>query len=152
MDGLSRHRGIEVGIPELDRQHRSMLDGFEFLRRAPRRHDFDVRELHRLLGEVKGHFEWEESQMLKTEYPDNKRHAIDHASQLANLFDLLKYVEEGHERLDEDFFLACIGWTERHIRSLDADFVAFLSERETWDLQQELKAWEYEGLFAEIVD
>jgi hemerythrin len=90
--------------------------------------------------------------MDKTEYPDKKRHAIDHSLQLSNLKDLLKYVEEGHERLDEDFFLACLGWTDRHIRSLDADFVLFLSEREAWDLQQELKAWEYEDLFAEMAD
>jgi hemerythrin-like metal-binding protein len=152
MDGLKRRDGIEVGIPELDRQHRSMVDGFEFLRRTPRRHESDVRELHRLLGEVEGHFDWEESQMAKTEYPDKKRHTVDHAAQLSNLRDLLKYVEEGHERLDEDFFLACLGWTERHIRSLDADFVLFLSDRESWDLQQELKAWEYEERFAELAD
>jgi hemerythrin-like metal-binding protein len=152
MDILNRRKGIEVGIPELDRQHRSMMDGFEFLRRTPRRHDFDMRELKRILGEVKCHFEWEESQMSKTGYPDKKRHAIDHDAQLANLFDLLKAVVEGHERLDEDFFLACLGWTDRHIRSLDADFVLFLTDREAWDLQQELKAWEYEERFAEMSD
>lgn len=152
MDTLKRHNGIEIGVPEMDRQHRSMMDGFLFLRRAPRRHEFDVRELHRLLGEVAAHFEWEESQMAKIEYPDKKRHGIDHAAQLSNLRDLLKYVEEGHERLDEDFFLACMGWTERHIRSLDADFVLFLSDRESWDLQQELKAWEYEARFAGMPD
>jgi hemerythrin-like metal-binding protein len=152
MDVLNRRKGIEIGIPEMDRQHRSMMDGFEFLRRAPRRHASDVRELHSILGEVQAHFEWEESQMSKTQYPDKARHGVDHALQLSNLRDLLKYVEEGHERLDEDFFLACLGWTDRHIRSLDADFGLFLSDREAWDLQQELKAWEYEERFSEMAD
>ena len=152
MKGPIRSSDIEFGLPELDRQHRSMLDGFEFLRRAPRRHAFDVAELQRILGEVRSHFIWEESQMAKTEYPELKSHAKDHHLQLANLTDLLKYVETGHERLDEDFFQACLKWTERHIRSLDADFVLFVSDRESWDLQQELKAWAYEDQLAQLAD
>jgi len=138
----------QTGIEEIDRQHRSMVDGFRFLRTAPRRHDHDVKELRRILGEVEAHFSWEEAQMEKTEYPDKNRHSKDHQAQLSNLLDLLKYVDEGHEQLDEDFFQACIGWTERHIRSLDADFVEFLTDRESWDLQQDLKAWEYQDHFA----
>lgn len=152
MNRMSRDQDFEVGIPEIDRQHRSMVDGFEFLRRSPRRHESDVKELHRILDEVRAHFQWEESQMAKVEFPDLKHHALDHHSQLLNLIDLLKYVEEGHERLDEDFFQACLGWTRRHIRSMDADFVLFLTQRETWDLQQELKAWDYQARFAESAE
>jgi hemerythrin-like metal-binding protein len=137
-----------TGVEEIDRQHRSMVDGFRFLRTAVRRHEQDVKELRRILGEVEAHFSWEEAQMEKTEYPDKNRHSKDHYAQLSNLKDLLKYVDEGHEQLDEDFFLACLGWTERHIRSLDADFVQFLTDRDTWDMQQDLKAWEYQEHFS----
>jgi len=31
-------------------------------------------------------------------------------------------------------------------------FARFLADRETWDLQEELKAWEYEGLMAALPD
>ncbi len=139
------HRSMPVfEIPELDRQHRSILDGLQFLREAPRLRESDVAELHRCLAEIKAHFAWEESELDRVGYPDKIRHKVDHERQVANLEDLLKYVDEGHERLDEDFFQACLAWTERHIRSMDADFVLFLKQRECWDLQQELRAWEYE--------
>lgn len=142
----------ETGVEEIDRQHRSMLDGFSFLRTSPRRQDHDVKELRRILGEVEAHFSWEETQMEKTEYPDRIRHSKDHRLQMTNLLDLLKYVDTGNEQLDEDFFVACMGWTERHIRSLDADFVLYLTERESWDLQQDLKAWEYQEHFAQFTE
>lgn len=141
-----------LGVAEIDRQHRSMVDGFRFLRCAPRRHATDLKELGRIVDEVGSHFVWEEAEMEKAEYPDSKRHSKDHALQLANLRDLLKYVDEGCEQLDEDFFLACIGWTDRHIRSMDADFALFLTDRESWDLQQDLKSWEYEDQLAQFAD
>ena len=95
-----------LGVTEIDRQHRSMVDGFRFLRCAPRRHASDLKELARIVDEVRSHFVWEEAEMAKAEYPDTKSHSKDHDLQLANLRDLRKYVDEGNEQLDEDFFRA----------------------------------------------
>ena len=141
-----------LGWAEIDRQHSSMVEGFRFLRSAPRRHRTDVVELKRIVEEVRDHFVWEEAEMACVDYPEKKRHSKDHEAQLSNLLDLLKYVEEGQEQLDEDFFQACLGWNERHIRSMDADFVQFAFDRESWDLRQELANWEYEGQLARFAD
>lgn len=141
-----------LGNPEMDAQHRDLLEGLRKLRRSPRHGEQDARELRGIVEAVRSHFAWEDSEMEAAGYPDRKRHIKDHRNQLANLSDLLKFVEQGHEPLDVDFLLACEGWTARHVRSMDAEFARFLADRETWDLQDELKAWEYESLMAALPD
>lgn len=141
-----------LGIPEMDAQHRALLESLKQLRRSARHIEQDARELRAIVEAVRSHFVWEDAEMEATGYPDRKRHIKDHQNQLANLSDLLKFVEQGHEPLDVDFLLACEGWTARHVLSLDAEFARFLADRETWDLQEELKAWEYEGLLATLPD
>lgn len=142
----------ELGIPEMDAQHRAMLESLSRLRSSPRDPGRDAILLHAIVEDVRSHFAWEDAEMEAAAYPDRKRHFKDHHSQLANLSDLLKFVEQGHQPLDVDFLLACEGWTARHVQSMDAEFARFLADRETWDLQEELKAWEYEGLMAALPD
>lgn len=133
----------EFGWDELDRQHRSVVGSIDFLGSAVRHRASDLVALRRILVEVQEHFDWEESQMLLNGYPDLGRHRADHHRQFLNLKDLIKLVDAGHETLDADFFAACREWNFRHIRSMDADFVLFCEDREAWDLQRELQAWDY---------
>ena len=136
------------GWAELDNQHKSITAAIEFLGSAPRYRASDLPALRRIVGEIKEHFEWEESQMEVAGYPGLVHHKSDHHRQLLNLLDLYKLVDEGEEALDADFFAACAEWNYRHIRSMDGDFLLFRSDREAWDLQQELRSWEYETRLA----
>lgn len=142
----------EFGWPEMDFQHRSIVASIDFLGSAPRYRASDIPALQRVLQEIRDHFEWEESQMAVAGYPDLAHHKSDHHRQLMNLLDLFKLVDEGNETLDTDFFAACREWNLRHIRSLDGDFVLFRDDREGWDLQQELKSWDYETRLASHPD
>lgn len=132
----------------MDRQHRSLVGSIDFLAASPRQRDSDLSELRRILRETEDHFDWEEAQMEVAGYPELGRHRTDHHRQLQNLQDLCRFVDEGHETLDVEFFSACAQWNFRHIRSMDADFVLFRDDREAWDLQRELHSWEYETLLA----
>ena len=141
---MTRGSVREFGWVELDNQHRSISAAIQYLGSAPRYRISDMPALRRILDEIKEHFEWEESQMELAGYPELARHKTDHHRQLRNLQDLYKLLDEGEETLDADFFAACAEWNYRHIRSMDADFVLFRDDREAWDLQQELRSWEYE--------
>lgn len=138
----------EFGWKEMDRQHRSLVASIDFLGAAPRQRSSDLEELRRILLEIEDHFGWEEAQMSLFGYPDAGHHISDHKRQLQNLQDLYKLVDEGHETLDADFFAACREWNLRHIRSMDADFVSFRDDRESWELRRELRSWEYETRLA----
>jgi len=149
---MAKGRLLEFGWAEMDRQHKLLVGAIDFLGRSPRQRTSDLVELRRILQEIKEHFDWEETQMLLAGYPELGRHKADHHRQLLNLQDLCKLVDEGHETLDADFFAACSEWNFRHIRSMDADFVLFRDDREAWDLQRELRSWEYEIRLAEHPD
>ena len=138
----------EFGWKEMDNQHRSITASIDFLGSAPRHRATDMPALRRIILEIREHFDWEESQMLETGYPDLGHHKSDHHRQVLNLLDLYKLLDEGNETLDADFFAACREWNFRHIRSMDGDFVLFRDDREAWDLQQELRNWEYETRLA----
>jgi|GEM_PF-2161366 len=142
----------EFGWPELDGQHRSLVSALEFLSAAPRQRERDLVELRRILDEMRDHFAWEEAEMAAARYPDLAMHRSDHRRQLGNLQDLAKLVDLGHEDLDVDFFLACRDWNFRHIRSMDGNFALFVQDREAWDLQRELQAWEYSAHLATFPD
>lgn len=138
----------ELGWEEIDSQHRSLVDSFAFLRKAPRRRDSDLAELRRILSEMRSHFDWEEGAMSDCAYPDRAKHGADHRRQFENISDLCKLVQEGHEVIDLSFFDACMTWNHRHIESMDADFVQYRNEREIWDLRRELEEWDIAERFA----
>jgi hemerythrin-like metal-binding protein len=152
MESMAHSSVREYGWTEMDRQHRSIVASIDFLEKAPRYRTSDLPELRRILLEMGEHFHWEEAQMLALGYPDLHRHKSDHHRQMLNLLDLYKLVDEGNETLDADFFVACGEWNIRHIRSMDGDFMLFRDDREAWDLQQELKTWEYETRLASHPD
>lgn len=128
----------------MDRQHGNLCESFAFLGQAPRNRWLDIPELKRIMAEMSDHFEWEEKEMEEAGYPDLARHRADHRRQLANLHDMILLVEAGSEMLDSVFFHACEQWNFRHIRGQDSDFSLFRLDRETWDIQRELRSWDLE--------
>jgi len=130
------------GWDEMDRQHGHLCDSFAYLGAAPRNRWLDLPELRRIIAEMTDHFDWEEAEMRQVGYPDLAHHHSDHQRQLSNLHGILLLVEKGAEVLDLTFFQACEQWNYRHIRGQDSDFSIFLLDRETWDLQRELRAWD----------
>lgn len=144
MEPRSNPNLFRSGWSEMDRQHGHLCDSFAYLGAAPRNRRLDLPELKRIISEMTGHFEWEEREMRESGYPDLARHHSDHQRQLSNLRGMLMLVEEGSEMLDTVFFQACEQWNYRHIRGQDSDFSLFLLDRETWDLQRELRDWDLE--------
>lgn len=133
----------KFGWEEMDRQHESLVDALRSLAASPRRRSDDLQELRRVFSSLTEHFRWEESEMELRAYPDRARHVLDHQRELWSLAELLRSLELTGE-LDAPSLAACDAWTHRHVASLDADFVEFVTEREIWDLRRECMETDYE--------
>lgn len=135
-----------LGHDEIDHQHRSLLDGIARLAVMPQDSPRFLNEWVRFIDEIRSHFEWEEAEMASLEYPDTARHRRDHRRQVAALLEHLRSFREAEGVVSRDVFQAMSDWTARHVRSFDREFMAFLREREVWDLRQELVLWESDFL------
>ena len=132
-----------LGHAELDRQHLSLAKGIAFLAHGPRRRARDLVEWARFITEVRSHFDWEESDMERNEYPELRAHRIDHLIQMNNLKDYERSILEG-EVLEPEAFMAMAAWNMRHILGRDRDYTEFLVENEVWQARRELSQWEEE--------
>jgi len=141
--------GIALGHVEMDRQHRTLIDGIAFIASSVRRRDRDIIEWKRLLEEIEAHFVWEEGEMERVGFPDLEVHREDHLRQAANLREHLGNIEDGC-LLDRDTFDAIAVWNVRHINSKDREFVEFVSDPEVWQMRRELREWEDELFLLDV--
>jgi len=76
---------FELRVPEIDGDHRVMLDLMKAIQRAAAARDRERVEhcLDRLLAFSQSHFAREESLLKRWKYPDTKKHAAYHAGLLA---------------------------------------------------------------------
>lgn len=132
-----------LGWSEMDRQHVAVFSALHSLATAPRRRVDDLREMRRIFSVLAEHFRWEESEMARLAYPDRSRHVADHQRELWSLAQLLRGLEDRGE-LDAQSLGACDAWTQRHVSSMDADFVQFAQDKETWELRRECMELDYE--------
>ncbi len=131
----------------MDRQHGAVFHALHALATTPRRRVDDLREMRRIFSVLADHFRWEESEMARLGYPDRARHVVDHQRELWSLAQLLKSLENLGE-LDAQALLACDSWTQRHVSSMDTDFVQFALDKEVWELRRECMELDYEDRLA----
>lgn len=94
---------LHVGVPEIDAQHRELLDHYRALVRAL--HDGDDvtafgLSLYSLLVKVRAHFAEEERLMDAMNYPGRVRHRQQHQKLVATAEDFLGSVINRFERYD----------------------------------------------------
>lgn len=141
MDSMIADFAEALGHPELDRQHRLLVETLGDLRDSPRDHERDVLAWERVVSVVRDHFAWEESEMRREQFPDLTAHKRDHARQL-------KTLEEHGARFRESATFDPVAiqamevWNGRHIRGRDREFAQFLDDPDTWWVRRELAAWE----------
>lgn len=114
---------IEVGLPDIDEQHKQLFDLAATFRGASDQVRV-MKTLAALCDYANNHFRDEESMLQAIDYPRLAEHKADHARFRQLLFDLLEdargmTLDQIAERVETLIY----GWLYQHILTVDADYV-----------------------------
>jgi hemerythrin-like metal-binding protein len=121
---ITWRKEFETGVPDVDHEHRELVDIINGLH-AEIETGADRPRVHRFLGEVfakiAAHFALEESIMRKHGYDEYADHKIEHEALLDELRDIMDDVEAG----EGDDYRTALGetvrdWFVNHFKSKDA--------------------------------
>ena len=123
---------LSVDVPEIDEDHRRLVDLFNILNRSVEQGDsadYIEAVMEELIACTVWHFRHEERLMLKHAYPGGGEHKAEHEELIASAKALQqKLLHEGRTVVGEDLqFLE--HWLTGHILGTDKDLGAYLWER-----------------------
>ena len=121
---------LRIGNPEVDEDHGRLAFLINELTEAvaARRSNKVLCDLlEELLAFAGEHFCREEQLMRRTRYPDFKSHKQQHDALLKDLRLLVRAVESGQRKVDEQTLSWLRGWMAGHVRGPDREFSAFIS-------------------------
>ena len=133
MDSLQWGRLPELGIEEIDREHREILDLMSRLRnvlRAPSPGRAGQEALGSILDEgvsfIQKHFASEETMMQQSLYPGYLDHKKEHELFLGRLLDLRSQMQTGAKMLTLDTLNLMGNWLHHHVLETDKPLVPHL--------------------------
>ncbi|MBN2452474.1 MAG: hemerythrin family protein [Lentisphaeria bacterium] len=124
---------LAIGVPEIDAQHRALVDRLNDVDRAVAEHHPETevtKTLDFLADYAKHHFTTEEEFMAREQYPGIAGQRAAHREFLALLEDLERdFREEGSTRpLAEALETLLVTWLTNHIQGMDREFGRFLDK------------------------
>lgn len=119
---------MELGLPEIDRQHRWLVDRTnelhdELSQPAPRR-ELVGQVLEALVDYTHNHFIAEELLFQQHDYPDTPAHKAEHDGFCGKAMELLMRFEDGEEA-SVDAMALLKEWLTHHICHVDRAYVPF---------------------------
>ena len=118
-----------TGIPDVDHEHRELIELINKLYVAMSREDASITVMD-FLGEiyahVSAHFALEEKIMRERKYDHYQEHKADHEALLDELRDLMDDYEENTYYNDEEFAASIERWFTEHFRTRDARLHKYL--------------------------
>jgi hemerythrin len=131
-NALAWSAALSVGVPQIDWEHRQLLELFAVLCDPSHRDNHAFRRgcLEDLIAHVCNHFDHEETLMRQVDYPELEHHRNAHLNLLDqfNRF-LVLYTEFPQEVREEDLPSFVGAWLLDHIRGDDKTLGDFLQER-----------------------
>jgi len=129
--GIEWRESLAIGIEEIDKQHRQLLEHYDQLLKACET-GRGIDELKTLIGFLEGyvvhHFRAEESLQRLHRYPGYSAHKLEHDSFIARLEDLKQEItREGvalHHVVETNHLL--LKWLIHHISTVDVQLGRFL--------------------------
>jgi hemerythrin len=125
-------KSFNLGIPDVDREHKELVDLINLV------HDRSIRvggraaieeALGQIVARVSAHFSNEERLMLVLEYPEYWAHKADHQRLLDQLSGFIAQYQTA-QVLDSAVLAQCLeSWFMIHFRSFDASFHRFVQHR-----------------------
>lgn len=124
---------LELGIPEIDRQHRSLVDLanrlFEELKDG-KPTEGAAKAVAELFAYSATHFADEEAYFARFNLPDYEKHAETHRSFIARVSDFEDRLHSGDPARVGELLAFTEGWIKRHIAREDRALVRIALRRE----------------------
>ncbi|MTJ92540.1 MAG: bacteriohemerythrin [Desulfovibrio sp.] len=122
---------MDLGIGEIDRQHRMLVDYINDLHSAMSNHR-SARELleilHKLRDYTSTHFRDEEKHFVHSDYPSVKDHLQIHREFEAKVDEVERGIKEGTVTLSMDLLSFLKDWLVKHIMGMDAQYVPYVKK------------------------
>lgn len=127
---------IQIGIAEIDRQHKVLVDLINRLYRAMKQ-----KSGHRIVDEIMAelteytryHFGFEEKQFKRYGYPDKDNHMEIHRNLVAKIVDFQNQLKGGKTTVTMDLMNFLVDWLKTHIMKVDREYIPFLQDKELKD-------------------
>ena len=126
------HPALEIGHPQIDAEHRSLVETLNRLHQAVdqrRGHDEIEQVLVFLRDYTVTHFTAEEALMIQHQYPGASSHFADHVALVVQVSDLLADFRAGKAVLTDVVLAFLEAWLVDHILGPDTEFGGFLKNR-----------------------
>ncbi|MBF0588079.1 MAG: bacteriohemerythrin [Magnetococcales bacterium] len=124
--------GFEVNVPEIDADHRQLVEIVNTLFHATRS-DGDPEKLDKVLGALQDytvyHFEREEAFMRQHNYPDIEQHVDQHESFKTRVMQFREVVQDEKSMLTIHVLRFLRNWLVNHIQNTDRKLALFLLEQ-----------------------
>ena len=130
VDLVSWDEHVQLGIEEIDRQHKVLVDLTNKIYRIMKQgsgRDATAGAIEELVAYTSRHFSAEEALMTKAGYPDLAAHRKIHAGMVQQVLNYKKQLEEGTLELPELMGFVS-SWLVRHIKREDKQYVPFLKQ------------------------
>ena len=122
---LDWNESLELGVGEMDREHRELVAAMnavhELATRGAAKAQIDA-ALVRLVTLTQAHFADEERHMEATGYPDRQRHKLIHVDMLKKLAEHHAAFRGGDGRVPQGLFDFLVHWLSAHIRHIDRKY------------------------------
>lgn len=121
--------GLEIGVAEIDGEHRLQIDLVKALEEAlglldPRERGDEI--LKQLLDYTNVHFLAEDLMMRLHAYPGYQAHVQEHEKLVGQLEELQRHFSAGEFAPSRELVAAMKHWLAEHIQTMDRGFAAFL--------------------------
>jgi len=122
-----------IGIDEMDRQHQDLVN--EVNRLIERRlennpESASLDSLNAIIDSVQKHFADEEKLMESLQYPELKRHQLEHQKLTEGIVDYQKCHSEIHPPTNFELFYFLRTWLLRHITDSDKSFGIYFESKQ----------------------
>ncbi len=123
---------LELGIPEIDAQHKKLVDLINELYTAVQENDTKEalqKILQGLSDYAKVHFATEEKYFHEFGYPEAEIHERQHADFVAKVADFRDKFEKGESKLPMEIMAFLRQWLVKHIQRSDSRYVPLFEEK-----------------------
>lgn len=143
MTFLSWRSEYEVGVTQIDAEHRSLFDLINEFHDAHARSDNRAeipRLLNRLVAYAEEHFQHEEKLMRDNDYPLLEKHSGLHSDLVTSVFAINERLAADPAKAGAETLQLLKNWLADHIVKEDIDFAEFLRRRTSQAIKAREKA------------
>ncbi len=121
-----------VGIQSIDVQHKKLVNLINNLQTAVSHSTgaaFEQAALDELVDYTKTHFQYEESLMQETGYPDFEAHRAEHQKMIARVEEVIAEYQQDQDTAMQNALAFLKDWLIHHINGTDKEYSGFLLDK-----------------------